>query len=63
MIEAAMRDWSDTGNRNATGSPEGEAEGRSGWFWTEVTLIAISVIAGYAGLGWTVVTWVVGFFS
>lgn len=56
-----MRDWSDTGNRTATPSREGEAEGRSGWFWAEVTLIAIPVIAGYVGLGWTVVSWTVGF--
>lgn len=58
-----MRDWSDTGNRNATCSPEDEAEGRSGWFWAEVTLIAIPVIAGYLGLGWAVVSWAIGIFS
>lgn len=58
-----MRDWSDTGNRTATRSREGEAEGRSGWFWAEVMLVAIPVIAGYVGLGWTAVSWAVRFFS
>lgn len=58
-----MRDWSDSGNRNAPHSPEGEDESRSGWFWAEVTLIAIPVIAGYVALGWTFVSWAVRLFS
>lgn len=63
MIQAVMRDWSDIGNRNATCLCEGEDENRSGWLRAEVTLIAIPVIAGYVGLGWTVVSWAVGFCS
>ncbi len=62
MIQVVMRDCSDIGNRTATHSREGDPEGRSGWFWAEAALIAIPVIAGYVGLGLTVVSWAVGFF-
>ena len=46
MNEGDMRDWeSDT------------EETRSGWFWAEVSLAAMVVIAGYVALGRAAIGW------
>ena len=58
-----MRDWSDHDSQLVSSPMAAESKSCSAWFWAEVVLISISVIAGYVILGWTVVSRVVGFSS